>query len=799
MPVSRWVPDAVVVDERQAGAACFFVYARRVSRRGPPRTNLPVERGAFVGRERALAAVARALSGEGPRVLTLVGPAGIGKTRLALRAAARELPRVGHDGGVWLVEALGAEDGSSVVRLLGLTLGLLPDAAASPEHERARVAAALGEHGAAFVVVDGLDEVGDGLESLVALSQACPTARFLVTRRAACIPSDDVATFTVPPLSTTKREGAVASDELPEAAALFIERAGEARGAHARPFGRDDVDAIQRIAKHLDGVPQAIELAAARCRVLAPAELLERLPRNLAALAPQRGRSALAGVVAWSLDLLQPWERAVLAQCVIFHGGFTLEAARVVCDLSQVPQAPPVDEVIRSLVEKALLKVTRRTDDDVARYDHPAAVRDLIVLVRPATRSAPPRPLSTLEGLPGGLGVKNGDDDVVLPRLELFVTRDALVRRHAAWALARCGALKENADSHGGLVARRELEAEVDNLLAVVRRVLSDDEPGLAGRAQALLALAALEPILATRGPHQLFAKLLDRAVEPAIDAGVDPGLVAQTLELRARLRRATGRLADARQDLESALGFSRRAKDRVLEARALANLGTLAVDIGDLDDGRRRYDAALELLRAAGERRIEGRCIGFYGLLHEEADDLDAAARDYEAAITIHATCGDRRYEAIHQMQLARVRLARGDVGGARDLLRRALTMHRELQNRRQEVHGLLLLGDIAVAAGFVDDGVGSWERAVPLSREIGDASLRCLVHARLARAAEAAGRDHAAHDAVVQTERQRLDDPQTLGAVAVLRGEPAPTSGVHVRAAARVLRALSKALPRA
>lgn len=770
-----------------------------MARRGPPRTNLPVERGAFVGRERALAAIGKVLVGDGARVLALVGPAGIGKTRLALRAAARELPRVGHDGGVWLVEALGVDDGAGVVRLVGLTLGLLPDAAASIDHERARVAAALGEHGPSLVVVDGLDDVADGLDALVALARACPAARFLVTRRAPCIPSDDVAAFTVLALATARREGAAPSDELPEAAALFVERVGEARGAHARPLGRDDVDAIQRIARHLDGVPQAIEIAAARCRVVAPAELLERLPRNIAALAPQRGRSALAGVVAWSLDLLQPWERAVLAQCVIFHGGFTLEAARAVCDLSQVPQAPPVDEVVRSLVDKALLKVARRTDDDVPRYDHPAAVRDLIVLVRPATRSAPPRPASTLEGLPGGMGMKHGDDDVVLPRLELFVAREALVRRHAAWALGRCGALKENADTHGGLVARRELEAEVDNLLAVVRRVLSDDEPGLAGRAQALLALAALEPILATRGPHQLFAKLLDRAVEPAIAAGVDPGLVAQTLELRARLRRATGRLADARQDLESALTFARRAKDRVLEARALANLGTLAVDVGDLDDGRRRYDEALALLREAGDRRIEGRCIGFYGLLHEEADDLDAAARDYEAAITIHATCGDRRYEAIHQMQLARVRLARGDVGGARDLLRRALTMHRELQNRRQEVHGLVLLGDIAVAAGFVDDGTGSWERAVPLAREIGDASLRCLVHARLARAARALRRDHDAHDVVVDTERARLDDPQALGAVAVLRDEPAPTSGVHVRAAARVVRGLAKVAARA
>jgi predicted ATPase/tetratricopeptide (TPR) repeat protein len=767
-----------------------------VARRGPPRTNLPVERGAFVGRERALVAVARALATDGPRVVALVGSAGHGKTRLALRAAARELPRFGHDGGVWLVEAgHGDDDGTGIVRVVGLTLGLLPDAAAGPDHERARVAAVLGEHGPALVVVDGLGDGAAPLAALVDLARACPSARFLVTRRAAVAPSDDIVSFNVAPLPTALHPRAAPGDELSEAALLFVERLGEARGAQARPLGSDDLDAVARIVRLLDGVPQAIELAAARCRVLAPADLLERLPRNVAALAPPRHRTALAGVVAWSLDLLQPWERAVLAQTVIFHGGFTLDAARAVCDLSPLPQAPPVDEVVGSLVDKALLKVVRRPEDDTPRYDHPAAVRDLIVLVRPATRSTPARRASTLEGLPGGLGVRFGSDELVAPRLELLIPRESLVRRHAHFTLGRCGALKENADSHGGLVARRELQAEVDNLLAVVRRVLSEDDPGLGGLAHALLALAALEPILATRGPHRLFSQLLDRAVEPAIVAGVDPGLVAQALELRARLRRATGRLADARQDLDSALDLARKAKDRVLEARALANLGTLAVDVGDLNEGRHHYDAALALLRAAGERRIEGRCIGFYGLLHEEADDLDAAARDYEAAITIHGSVGDRRYEAIHQMQLARVRLARGEIDGAKDLLRRALTMHRELQNRRQEVHALLLLGDLEAVARRAEDAAAVWERAAPLAREIGDASLRCLVHARLACVAHACGRAAEVHQSVVDTERLRLDDPQTLGAIATLQGAAAPTHGVHVRAAERVVRALGRA----
>jgi predicted ATPase/tetratricopeptide (TPR) repeat protein len=766
-----------------------------VARRGAPRTNLPVERGAFVGRERALASIARGLADENARVVVLVGAAGIGKTRLALRAAARELPRFGHDGGVWLIEATGVDDGAGVVRLIGLTLGLLPDATASVDDERARVAQALGEHGPSLLLVDAIDGIDDALEALLALARACSTVRLIVTRRATCAPTNELSVLTVQALATSRRPAGDGVEAQSEAATLFVERVCEARGVQARPLGAADVDAVARIARHLDGVPQAIELAAARCRVLSPAELLERLPRNLAALAPPRHKSALGGVVAWSLDLLSVCERATLAQAVIFHGGFTLEAARAVIDLSDIPDATPVDDSVASLVDKALLKVHRRSDDDVLRYDHPAAVRDLIVLVRPQARRAPLKQASTLELLPGSFAGRDGDD-VETPRIELFLPREVLVRRHASWTLSRCGALKEGVDSHGGLVARRELDAEVDNLLAVVRRSLSDDAPGLVPVTQALLALAALEPILATRGPHALFSKLLDRAVDRAVDhggdVGVAPALVSQSLELRARLRRAMGRLADARQDLEHALALARAAGERVQEARALANLGTLAVDIGELDDARQRYDEAITIVRAHGDRRLEGRCIGYFGLLHEEAHELADAAREYEAAIAIHAACGDRRYEAIHQMQLARTRLAQGNVDTARTLLRRAQSMHRELQNRRQEVVGLTLLGDIGVAAGFFDDGAASWERAVLLARSCGDAALGALAHARLARLAQHRGQSAQSHDEHVDSALRRTDDPQIMGAVAVLRGTAAPTRGIQVRGAERIARLL-------
>ena len=761
-----------------------------MSRRGPPRTNLPVERGAFVGRARALLAVARALGDGQPPFIVLVGDAGIGKTRLALRAGARELPRFGQDGGVWLVECLGIDDAAGLIRLIGLMLGVLPDPSASPVVERARIAAIMCGRGPALVIVDAIDNVTNAVAALSEFVALCPGVRVLATRREAVVAVAGVQTFTVSALAVSRRETRERRvDEVSEAAQLFIERANEARGTHARATEKSDLVAIDAIARHLDGVPQAIELAAARCRVLSPAELLERLPRHLASTQRAGTRSALAGVVAWSLDLLQPWERATLAQCVIFHGGFTLEAARAVVDLGEIDRAPTVDVAVESLVEKALLKAMPVDADSAQRFAHPAAVRDLIVQVRPQRRVAEPLKPSTNEL---AQGARSGEAAAEAPRLELFSSREGLVRRHASWVLRHCGALKENVDGHGGLLARRELELEQDNLLAVVRRALADEARNLANITHALMALVALEPVMTTRGPHEVFAHLLDRSVDAAEPAGVTRSLVARALELRARVRRSRGQLASSKEDLALALVLARGSRDRLLEARALANLGTHAIAVADLDAARSAYDEAIAIVREQHDLRLEGRCIGFYGLLEEEHGHLAAAAHHYESAIGIHHDTGDRRYEGIHQTQLARVRAESGDVDIARELLRRSLVVHRELHNRRQEALALMVQGDIAAAETLIDDGALSWSRAANIARDVGDPTLIALLHARLAHAEARRGGDARPHEVVVDAAMPRIDDPGVLAAVAVLREQPINRGGVQVRAARRVVAGL-------
>ena len=739
-------------------------------------------------------AIARALTDGQPTVVVLVGDAGIGKTRLALRAGARELPRFGQDGGVWLVECLGIDDAAGLIRLIGLMLGVLPDPSATAVLEQARIAAILAERGPALLIIDAIDNVADAVAALAGFVALCPGVRVLATRRQPLsAPVAGVQAFTVSALAVARRETRERRpDDVSEAAQLFIERANEARGTHARATDKADVAAIDAIARHLDGVPQAIELAAARCRVLSPAELLERLPRHLANAQPAGTRSALAGVVAWSLDLLQPWERATLAQGVIFHGGFTLHAARAVIDLSEIDGAPTVDAAVESLVEKALLKAMPHDDDSAQRFVHPAAVRDLIVQVRPQRRAAEPLRPTTQELVSG----RSSEAVIEVPRLELFSSREALIRRHATWVLRHCGALKENVDGHGGLLARRELELEQDNLLAVVRRALADEAKNLANITHALMALVALEPVMTTRGPHELFARLLDRSVDAAEPAGVTSSLVARALELRARVRRARGQLALSKEDLAQALVLARGSRDRLLEGRALANLGTHAIAVCDLPAARSAYDEAIAIVREQHDVRLEGRCVGFYGLLEEEHGHLAAAAHHYAAAIGIHQDTGDRRYEGIHQTQLARVRAESGDVDTARDVLRRSLVVHRELHNRRQEALALMLQGDVAAGEALIDDAALFWSRAAGIARDVGDPTLIALVHARLAYGETCRGGDARTHQVVVDAALPRIDDPGVVAAVGVLRDVPTDRGGVQVRAARRVVVGLQEAI---
>ena len=278
-------------------------------------TNLPRPASSFVGRDGELEDVLSRIEG-GARLLTLTGPGGTGKTRLALEAAATLVPS--YKAGVFWVGLASLRDPALVQETIALTLGA-----------KDGLAAYVGER-ELLLLLDNLEQVIEAAPDLSSLLQSCPNLTMLVTSRE-LLRVDGEVEYPVPPLAS------------PEAVSLFCER------AQTEPS-----DEITELCVRLDSLPLAVELAAARTKALTPVQVLERLSGRLDLL--RGGRDAdprqqtLRATIEWSYELLTPEEQALFARLSVFAGGCTLEAAVEVCDASL--------DTLQSLVEKSLLRFT---------------------------------------------------------------------------------------------------------------------------------------------------------------------------------------------------------------------------------------------------------------------------------------------------------------------------------------------------------------------------------------------------------------------------------------------------------
>ena len=280
-------------------------------------TNLPRPASSFVGREQELAEVLSRIE-QGARLLTLTGPGGTGKTRLALEAAATLVPD--YKAGVFWVGLASLRDPALVSETISQALGAKDGLA---EH--------IGER-ELLLLLDNLEQVIEAAPELSALLQACPNLTLLVTSRELLRVAGEVE-YPVPPLAS------------PEAVSLFCER------AQLEPS-----EEIAELCARLDNLPLAVELAAARTKALSPTQILERLSHRLDLL--KGGRDAdprqqtLRATIEWSYDLLSAAEQELFARLSVFAGGCTLEAAEEVCDADL--------DTLQSLVEKSLVRFTER-------------------------------------------------------------------------------------------------------------------------------------------------------------------------------------------------------------------------------------------------------------------------------------------------------------------------------------------------------------------------------------------------------------------------------------------------------
>jgi serine/threonine protein kinase/predicted ATPase/predicted negative regulator of RcsB-dependent stress response len=610
--------------------------------------------GSFVGRARELEDLER-LHEQDERVVTLWGPGGAGKTRLLRRFGALRASDYPVPGGVIWCDVETARTREEVEAVVATALGL---------SAREAIATALAARGPVLLLIDNFEQAtAHAVPTIGAWSASAPEARFVVTSRE--------------PLGVAHEArleiGALPEDE---AVLLFIARARAVR----RDFGGpDEAAAIREVVRRLDGLPLAIELAAARTEILGVDELLERLGAQLDLLARRGGavprHATMRAAVEWSWDLLDADERVALSECTAFEGGFTLAAAEAV--LTRRPGAPIVIDLVEALRRKSLLHRIGSKDGPL-RLDLYAQIREL--------------------------AAEHLTEDA----------RRAIEARHARWFVA--AGERWAAAEHGpkAPVALASLAHESENLLAIAAR----SDPEMAAR-----AVLAMHPLFFARGPFDVHLAALDRVVLSIGKSGSE--LEARALVARAEVRRLRGAIREAQADADRAHALARTLGAHGIEAAALRVRSTIARVDGRLDDAYADALASVELRRVEGDRAGEGMARGELGAVHQAKGELDRAVECHDAALALHRDVGNRRSEGIELSYLGVIAHRRGRMREAIDLHRAALAIHREVQNRRFEGADLTHLGFVSHELGDHDAARASYDAALAIYRAIGERAL--------------------------------------------------------------------------
>jgi predicted ATPase/class 3 adenylate cyclase len=660
---------------------------------------LPGQHRSLIGRDRELAACRRLLVERTTRLLTLTGAAGSGKTRLAVAVAA-EL-RDAFDDGVCFVPLAPVTDPALVAPSIAQALGVRDTSARS---SRELLVDMLGPR-EQLLVLDNFEQVLDAAPLVADLLIACSRLTVLTTSREPLHLTGE-RELQVPPLElppATLRSARRIYDLA--APRLFVERAAEAK----LDFAPTDADApvIAEICRRLDGLPLAIELAAARIRFLSPSALLARLNRRLAILTggprdlPAR-QQTLRAAIAWSHDLLDERDRTVFRRASVFVGGWTLEAAEAVCGFEDDPLA--TIDALASLVDKSLLRREELPDGD-ARFSMLETIREL-----------------------------------ALEHLEASGELEAIKRRHAEHFLA----LAEEAEPHLALDASQiewieRLDAEVANLQAVIDWTqAAPDDPARAeiglrlsaalwhywavrssaaearARIEAILGLAAAGPPSSARGKALHGASILARELS---DYDASERLLGESLAIARQLddRRQVADLLNslgwlsvlrgdavgARSLLEESLTLFDRLADAHWKAVVMTRLGYVSFMEGDYAAALRLGSEGATIARVIGDLQVLGDALVHLGVTQHFNGELGQARQRYEECLSIARRLGDRHLIGMTLNFLGQVSVMQRSYDEAGRILREVLLLAREVGNIRRQSFTLSAAATLAAARG--------------------------------------------------------------------------------------------------
>jgi predicted ATPase/DNA-binding XRE family transcriptional regulator len=610
---------------------------------------LPAPATNLIGREHDLAVIADLLRQSGVRLVTLTGPAGIGKTRLAIAAAAAVWPA--FPAGVFFVPLAALTDPDLVAPQIAVTLGLRT----GRDH-----AALLLETLAArpvLLVLDNFEQVLPARRLVADLLAAGSGPRLLVTSRAVLHLYGEHQ-FPVPPLALPEADPPAPPQHLSRVAAvrLFVARARAVQ--HTFALTHANAAPVAEICRRLDGLPLALELAAAQiARFASPASLLARLDHRLALLTdgpwdqPPR-QQTLRGAIAWSDDLLTAAERRLFYQLAVFQGGWTLEAAAAVAG-----EALSVAPLLASLADQSLLARVPGAED-APRFAMLETIREYAA-----------------------------------ERLAARGEEAAARQRHAAYflALAERAAPELTRSDQAAWLAR--LEQEHDNLRAALRHLPAAGDAVGAGRLAGALGRFWYRRAYFTEGRRRLDAVLAGPALPPPVRAGA--------LHWAGVLAWSQGDYAAAQARLEESLALRRAAADTDGVTAVLTSLGAVAQSQGDFARAGALFAESLARGRAAGDQPGTALALADLGLVRLNQGAYTEAAALLQESLALRRALGDSQSVAQCLNNLGIVRRCQGAYREAAALHAESLTLFRALRDTWSEALALANLGVVRLEDG--------------------------------------------------------------------------------------------------
>jgi predicted ATPase/DNA-binding SARP family transcriptional activator/DNA-binding CsgD family transcriptional regulator len=622
----------------------------------PPlsRHNLPAPVTTFVGREREIGEVRRLLGGT--RLLTLTGPGGCGKTRLALEVAAR-LGETSPDG-VWLIELAAVEDAGLVPQALAAALGI-PEQPGRPLSETLCTAL---ETKHLLLVLDNCEHLVDACATLTdTLLRACPRLSFLATSRQALgIAGEQV--WRVPSLELPDVRDLTDVDEIAgsEAVRLFLDRARLSRPGFA--LREDNAASLVELCRRLDGMPLAIELAAARLRLLSVQQIAAHLDDRFALLtggsrAALPRQRTLRATVEWSYDLLSEAEQTLFDRLSVFAGDWTLEAATEVCAGPEIPSGQVLD-LVGSLVDQSLVQVEVE-GTGATRY----------------------RLLETLR-------------QYAQRRLAERSEVGSVTRRHAAYYLALAEAAEPELTGPEQAAWLDRLEVEHGNLRAALRGSLDSGQIETAARLSGALGLFWFARGHLSEGIRWLDVSLCGRSTLSLPSR-------AKGLLWAGALRLEHGDYVQGQAEIEESLSLCTALGDRHRVAINLNMLGCNLREQGHLERAMDLLERGLLEAREAGDSNLIGLSLTNLGDVARYQGDYARAAPMYRESLALFRKAGDMRRAAFALTNLAYIANQQGDSEQARALYLEGLEQGQRVGDRHRLAVCLEGLADVALGWG--------------------------------------------------------------------------------------------------